>query len=124
MKTHPLPFRPARAWAALALAAVTWPSAGQDLEAGLKAVEALAAVNGRALACQDVQAMRRAKALMLAHAPKTIRFGSLYEERTNESYLAMTRQPSTCPDATGWREQLDAVARQLQEALPVAAPAR
>ncbi|WP_395692153.1 DeoR family transcriptional regulator, partial [Piscinibacter sp.] len=48
-------------------------------EAGLLAIRALGGVNGQALACAETSVAARAKQLMLAHAPKTQRFGAAYE---------------------------------------------
>ena len=92
-----------------------------DAELGLALVTELAQVNGVALACQDLTTAAKAKKLMLAHAPKTPRFGSAFEEATNASYLAQIRQAPACPDATAAGGKLDALATRLQEALPATA---
>ena len=107
------------------------PSYGADasgaenpaFQAGLLAVTDLAQLNGQALACQEMEAVSRAKTLMLAHAPKTARFGNAFEETTHSSYLAQTRSnESTCPDANTLSSRLDVLAKRLQDTLP-AAPA-
>jgi hypothetical protein len=59
---------------------------------------------------------------MLAHAPKTPRFGSAFEETTNASYLTQVRTPAACPDATSNDRKLDALAKRLQDALPASPP--
>jgi hypothetical protein len=118
MKRHPhLPL----AWALLAVAAapaVVLAQASPSAAPGLQAVQALARLNGQALACQDTAAMRRAKTLMLAHAPKTARYGVAYDEATQQSYLEATRSKATCPDAATLAAQLGAVAERLQAELP------
>ena len=93
-----------------------------DAEAGLLAIKALGSVNGQALACSEVQAAARAKSLMLAHAPKTERFGAAYEEATQAAYLAQTRSAGACPDAVCLTDQLNQLALQLAASLPVATP--
>lgn len=93
-----------------------------DAEAGLLTIKALGNLNGQALACSEVQAAARAKSLMLAHAPKTQRFGAAYEEATQAAYLAQTRATGACPDATRLTDQLNQLALQLEATLPVAAP--
>ena len=95
------------------------PAHAADVEAGLTLVAELAQVNGQALACQDMAAAARAKKLMLAHAPKTQRFGSAFEEGTNASYLAQARGTAPCPDAVALAARMDALAKRLAEALPV-----
>lgn len=104
-------------WAALS--PVHAADAGTDK--GLARVTELAQVNGQALACQDMDTVAKAKKLMLAHAPKTPRFGSAFEEATNTSYLAQVRGTAPCPDAAAFASKLDALAKALQTDLPATA---
>lgn len=98
------------------------PSPAQDAaEAALAAVAGLGRLNGQALACHDAAAARRAKTLMLAHAPKTARFGQAFEDATQQAFLATTRGESACPSAPALGQALDGAARDLQAVLPVAA---
>lgn len=92
-----------------------------DAEAGLLAIRALGGVNGHALACAETRVAARAKQLMLAHAPKTQRFGAAYDEATQEAFTAQTRSAKPCADATELTARLNQLALQLSEALPVAA---
>jgi hypothetical protein len=94
------------------------PTHAADAELGLTLVTELAQVNGVALACQDMATAAKAKKLMLAHAPKTPRFGSAYEEATNAAYLAQVRTAATCQDAANNDRKLEVLAKRLQEALP------
>lgn len=97
------------------------PASAPDAAAtGLQAVAALALVNGLALACQERDAARRAKALMLAHAPKTQRYGMVFDDGTQQAFLAQTRTLTACPDATSFTARLDALAQRLQADLPAA----
>jgi hypothetical protein len=98
------------------------PAAAPAVETGLKEIGELAEVNGRALACQDPAAARRAKALMLAHAPKTARYGSAFDDGTQQSYLAVTSSRTACPEPAAQQARLDALAQRLQAVLP-ASPA-
>lgn len=118
MKTS---FPRAAALAAALSGAVAVAAAQAPADAGLRAIGALAELNGQALACQDGAAARRAKALMLAHAPKTPRYGAAFEEGTQQSYLATTRQDAPCPSPEELARRLDALQAQLQAALPAAA---
>jgi hypothetical protein len=92
-----------------------------DAESGLLAIKALGGVNGQALACAETGVAARAKQLMLAHAPKTQRFGTAYEDATQEAFLAQTRAASTCPDAAQLTDRINRLALQLADSLPVAA---
>ena len=94
------------------------PVHAADADQGLARVTELAQVNGQALACQDMEAVAKAKKLMLAHAPKTPRFGNAFEEATNASYLAQVRSTVPCPEAAAFAGKLDALAKQLQVELP------
>jgi len=99
------------------------PTLAQDVDAGIAAVRQLGALNGQALACADKDAAARAKVLMLAHSPKTARYGAAYEEATQEAFLAQTKVSGTCPDAKTRAGKLDEVTQRLQAALPIAPPA-
>ena len=103
---------------ACALLAPAQAQAPMPLEPGLQAIAELAQVNGQALACQDRQAAGRAKNLMIAHAPKTARFGNAYEEGTQQSYTAQMNSTLACPDAPTFSARLDALAQRLQTTLP------
>lgn len=87
-------------------------------ENGLKEVAELAQVNGEALACQDPVAMRRAKSLMLAHAPKTARYATAYDDGTQQAFLSVTRAATGCSEPTARAARLDQLAQRLQQVLP------
>lgn len=67
------------------------PALADDGKAGLAVVKELGVLNQQALACSAKDAAAHAKLLMLAHTPKTPRFGAAYEEATHQSYLAQPR---------------------------------
>ena len=91
-----------------------------DTEAGLVAIRSLGSLNGQALACSEKPSAAWAKSLMLAHAPKTARFGAAYAEATHAAYLEQTRSTVACPDAKSLTARLNELASQLRETLPVA----
>ncbi len=91
-----------------------------DVEAGLAVVTQLGGVNGTALACSDMKAAARARQLMLAHAPKTQRFGAAYEVATNAAFNAQTSAGTPCADAVERTAQLNQLALRLGETLPIA----
>ena len=115
--------KPLRYLFPLLFAVSSAPTFAADAEAGLLAIRALGGVNGQALACAETSVAARAKQLMLAHAPKTQRFGAAYEEATQEAFLAQTRAAGTCPDAASLTDRLNRLALQLADTLPVVAPA-
>jgi hypothetical protein len=97
-------------------------SAHAQADPGLQAINDLAQLNGQALACQDLKVAGRAKGLMLAHAPKTARFGNAFEEGTQQSYLAQLRNESDCPDTATLSTRLNTLAQRLQTNLPATTP--
>lgn len=99
------------------------PTLAEDVEAGLTAVKQLGALNGQALACADKDATAHARLLMLTHAPKTARFGTAFEEATQQGYLAQTRAVSACPEVKALAGKIDEVAQTLRTALPASQPA-
>lgn len=105
---------------ALGFGHVLLASVHAQTDAGLQAISDLAQINGQALACQDLSAAQRVKALMLAHAPKTARFGTVFEEGTQQSYLALTRSATACPDSAALSTRIDTLAQRLQATLPSA----
>lgn len=90
-----------------------------DAEAGLLVVKSLGGVNGQALACAETKVAARAKELMLAHAPKTPRFGAAYEEATNEAFNAQTGSGKPCANATELVARVNELALRLGETLPI-----
>lgn len=96
------------------------PTFATDVEAGLAAVKALGSVNGQALACSEKRVAARARELMLAHAPKTERFGAAYEEATQAGFSAQTREGRACPDVTELTARLNSLAVELAASLPLA----
>ena len=112
--------RPTKLFLALGLAHALSAVHAQT-DPGLQAIGDLAQVNGQALACQDLQTARRAKDLMLAHSPKTARFGSAFDEGTQQSFLAQTRSDAACPNAATLAVKLEALALRLQTHLPAPA---
>lgn len=108
--------------AQMLLVAPVHAQAQAPLELALQVVGELAQVNGQALACQELKIAARAKNLMIAHAPKTARFGEAYEVGTQHSYSAQVNGAAACPDSTALTKRLDALAQRLHTALPIPLP--
>lgn len=105
----------------LAQALMTPVHAQTPLETAMLVITDLSQVNGQALACSDMKTARRAKDLMIAHAPKTARFGNAYEEGTQQSFATKIGTSGTCSDAAAFSAQLDVLEKRLQIALPITA---
>ncbi|HAY28778.1 MAG TPA: hypothetical protein PK440_19560 [Candidatus Accumulibacter phosphatis] len=94
-----------------------------DPTAALAAIGDLGRLNGQALACRQTASASQAKTLMIRHAPKTRRYGEVFEERTSEAFLAQGRDVAACPSAEVLRGRLDDLSLRLQSLLPVGQPA-
>jgi len=88
--------------------------------AALSAIGDLGRLNGQALACGERGGAGQAKLLMIRHAPKTRRYGEVYEERTNQAFLAQGGDLASCPSAADFASRLDDLSRRLQSLLPAA----
>jgi hypothetical protein len=100
------------------LALFSLPAIGEEPDTGLVALKELGQLNGQALACSQFAQSGKAKAMMIRHAPKTRRFGEVFEEATNASFLTQGSNPDSCPSADGFASRLGDLAVRLQAALP------
>lgn len=87
--------------------------------AALAAISDLGRLNGQALACSQMGSASQAKKLMIRHAPKTRRYGEVFEEQTSEAFLAQGRDLTACPSAGDFSRRLDDLSLRLQSLLPV-----
>lgn len=101
-----------------ALICLAGPAAA-DTEAGLAIIGDLGQLNGQALACGQTSAVAEAKTLVIRHAPKTRRYGEIFEEQTNAAFLRQGKGQQVCPTAADFSGRLQSLARRLQTALPV-----
>jgi hypothetical protein len=86
-----------------------------DAEAlGEREIEALGRANGHALACRYFEASRTAKALMTRFAPKTRRYGALFESSTNAAFAAQVADTGGCPSELALGMQLTKLAAALE----------
>ena len=91
-----------------------------DPAAGLAAIQDLGRVNGQALACGEMVTSSQSKQLMIRHAPKTRRYGELFEEATNAAFLHQGKDQDSCPQPAEFAARLSDLAGRLQAALPAA----
>ena len=102
-----------------ALLSAVAPTFAADPASGVEALKELGAVNGQALACSEMPTAKRAKSLMLAHAPKTQTYGDAFQMSTNEAFLAQTKGNAICPTAQALEDKLKPLETRLNEVLPV-----
>jgi hypothetical protein len=92
------------------------PAASNEI--GFAEVRTLGTLNGQALACRQFDASREAKALMIGHAPKTRRYGTLFETATNAAFLAATKDGTPCPTEADLAARLTESAAALKAVFP------
>ena len=87
-----------------------------DPAAVMVAVKEVGIVNGIALACGNKDAVARAKTLMIMRVPKTREYGEIFEQASNDSFLAQSVNKGACPGRATLAVQLEAAARSLPAA--------
>nr|WP_141657289.1 hypothetical protein [Thiocapsa sp. KS1] len=87
-------------------------------EIGFAEVRTLGTLNGQALACRQFAASGEAKALIIRYAPKTRRYGTLFETATNAAFLAATKDGTPCPTKADLAARLAESAAALQAVFP------
>jgi len=87
-----------------------------DPAAIMVAVKEVGIVNGIALACGHKDAIARAKSLMIMRVPKTREYGEIFEQASNDSFLAQSVKKGECPGRATLAVQLETAARGLPAA--------
>jgi protein SCO1 len=80
------------------------------------AVKEVGIINGLALACGHKDAVSRAKALMIMRVPKTREYGEVFEQASNDAFLAQSVKKGECPGRATLAVQLETAARGLPAA--------
>lgn len=108
----------------LCLLSLAFPAAADDsADRVLTEVRGMGRLNGQALACSKAEMVVRIKTLMIKLAPKSRRYGEVFETATNDAFLVQTKNDqAVCPDSTVLAEQVDEAEKRLQAALNVADP--
>jgi hypothetical protein len=104
-------------WIVIALAAAGAHAADVPSDAGVAAVDALGRLNGQSLACSETAISARAKELMLKHAPRTSRYGTAFEQATQQGFAEQVKS-AACPAAAELSRRLDDAAARLAQTLP------
>ena len=89
-------------------------TSAQAASTGLEEVKALGTLNGQALACSQKANIKRIKALMISHAPKSRQYGAMFEQSTQESFLVRSREQEACVDAPLIALKVEDLASQLR----------
>lgn len=90
----------------------------ESTEIGSAEVRTLGALNGQAPSCRQFAASGEAKALIIRYAPKTRRYGTLFETATNAAFLAATKEGAPCPTEADLAAGLAESAAALQAVFP------
>lgn len=88
-------------------------AADNATEARYAAVSALGSLNGVALQCRYLDAVRRLKFAVVEHAPKERSYGLAFESATNEAFLEFRREGATCPHPATFERRVDEAVTRL-----------
>jgi len=97
---------------------LVFADSSESTDIGVAEVQALGALNGQALACRQYPVSKEAKALMIRHAPKTRRYGAIFEMATNAAFVAGAREGAPCPTEADLVARLAESAAALQAVFP------
>lgn len=105
---------------AACLSAIVAPAhSDTPADPGLAEVRALGRLNGEALACAYRATTVRIKKLIIAHAPKSRRYGDIFETTTSEAFrTALASGQPACREEAALGREVDRLATQLQAAVP------
>jgi hypothetical protein len=98
--------------------ALAFADSSEETDLGVAEVQTLGALNGQALACRQYMVSKEAKALMIRHAPKTRRYGALFEMATNAAFVAGAKDGAPCPTEADLVARLAESAAALQAVFP------
>lgn len=102
---------------ACCLAILATAAVATETEPDVAVLQELGRLNGQALACGETTISGKARTLTIAHAPKTRRYGEIYEEATNAAFLAQGKS-ANCPPSAEFTTRLGDIAGRLQAVLP------
>ncbi len=94
------------------------PPVAAQSEAGEQAIRDLGALNGMALECGYIDQVRRMKKAIVAYAPKTRYYGSVFEESTNKGFMAFIEAKRPCPTEVTLEAKVEEAVSTLQKAFP------
>ncbi|MCP3665788.1 MAG: hypothetical protein GY696_25380 [Gammaproteobacteria bacterium] len=82
-------------------------------ESQVGAVEKLGQLNGVALSCQNLAATRRMKQALIDTVPKERYLGELFDDVSNDSFLAFQQERKLCPIKSEYNAELDEALTEL-----------
>ncbi len=80
-----------------------------------ESVRALGKLNGIALNCSYIDETRRMKRSLVATVPKLRVIGQAFDESTNDAFLEMVHNGSSCPSERSLSEQVDHAIQQVEQ---------
>jgi hypothetical protein len=97
------------------VASVLWSSPASPItDIQYNNIQALGALNGIALQCKYYQETQRMKKALVSILPKRRQLGQVFDDATNESFLAFIKQAASCPDEAEFEHRVDAAIHTLE----------
>ena len=78
-------------------------------------VSRMGELNGVALSCRYFQQTKKIKAGLIASLPKRRELGQVFDDKTNESFLAFVQAQSSCPSPAEFSVEVDKALEALSE---------
>lgn len=80
-------------------------------------INSLGQLNGQALACQQMALSTRLRNILINEAPKERNVGEVFEQATQDAYLAQGEAGKSCPNSKVLASRIEAAAADLRRAL-------
>jgi hypothetical protein len=87
-----------------------------DSDPRRQTVARMGELNGVALACRYFDQTRRMKRILIDHLPKERSLGQLFDDRTNQSFLAFVDSGRGCPSPAQFAGEVDQAEQALIQA--------
>lgn len=91
-------------------------TAGGSADLRQQALARMGELNGVALACRYFDQTRRIKRALIEGLPKQRELGQLFDEQTNESFMAFVNSGKPCPSPAAFSGDVDQAIDSLNEA--------
>ena len=92
------------------------PVAAGSSNPGQDALMEMGRLNGVALACRYYEQTRRIKQALIDNLPKRRELGQLFDDRTNESFMAFVNSGEPCPSPAEFETGVERAIRWIEQA--------
>jgi len=87
-------------------------------ESQMASIRALGQINGVALSCQRLEQTQRMKQAVVSRLPKLRVLGDLFDQASNDAFLAFSAEGQLCPTKSIFNARVNAAIEVLNENFP------